>query len=253
MLYSDPSGHLWETLFDIGSLAWSTWDLITNPSWENAGWFTLDVLGLAIPFIPSPGALKAVKWLNRGENLVDGLRTTKTVTRAANWAGDAAVIVCEEIGSNVLSSVDSIMASINDSLAAMKRTSEALAQKNKNALIQRITTRVVGDVEIRQATDFTREAQNLVESLDRSSGYTRSSAQVGIKIHSGYHAERSGKEFNKIAGMRMDFVDIEAHIVKELKPNNPQQIRLGIKQLNKYADALEKEFGVKFDKILELY
>ena len=243
--------------------------MITNPSWENAGWFTLDVLGLAIPFIPSPGALKAVKWLNRGENLVDGLRTTKTVTRAANWAGDAArttktaiksgiktgsdILHSGKIGSNVLSSVDSIMASINDSLAAMKRTSEALAQKNKNALIQRITTRVVGDVEIRQATDFTREAQNLVESLDRSSGYTRSSAQVGIKIHSGYHAERSGKEFNKIAGMRMDFVDIEAHIVKELKPNNPQQIRLGIKQLNKYADALEKEFGVKFDKILELY
>lgn len=190
MLYSDPSGHLWETLFDVGSLAWSTWDLITNPSWENAGWFALDLLGLAIPFIPSPGALKVVKWLNRGENLVDGLRTTKTVTRVANWAGDVArttktaiksglktgadVIRSSKVGSNVLSSVDSIMASINDSLAAMKRTSEALGQKNKKALVQRITT-----------TPNTNEKsfkyfQDLVEKLDVSTKPNTATFYSGI-------------------------------------------------------------------------
>lgn len=263
VLYSDPSGHLWETLFDIGSLAWSTWDLITNPSWENAGWFTLDLIGLAIPFIPSPGALKAVKWLNRGENLVDGLRTTKTVTRAANWAGDAArttkttlksglktgadVIRSSKAGSNVLSSVDSIMASINDSLAAMKRASEALTQKNKKALVQRITSTPPNI----NASDVSSLAENITSSskpvqihhfaTDKNSKYTPAfeeiASQYGLKLnqdwnkaplsHQGRHPNayheyilKNMRKFDKVAqGNQALFLQMYEGVKNEILQN----------------------------------
>ena len=43
-------------------------DLIKNPTWENAGWFALDVVCLIAPFVPSLGAGKI---LTHADNIQD--------------------------------------------------------------------------------------------------------------------------------------------------------------------------------------
>ena len=66
--YYDPSGNGWETVFDIGFAIGSLADLIRDPSWENAGWFALDVVCLLVPFVPSLGAGKV---LTRADDIKD--------------------------------------------------------------------------------------------------------------------------------------------------------------------------------------
>lgn len=74
-----------------------------------------------------------------------------------------------------------------------------------------------------------------------------------IKIHEGY---KTGKkfnpkwnEYNEIKGIRPDYVDFDAKIIYELKPNNPKSISQGIKQLNRYNKAL----GGGFKMVIEVY
>lgn len=47
----DPSGNIWETIFDIVSLGDSIYSMCTNPSWENAGYLLWDAASL-IPGVP---------------------------------------------------------------------------------------------------------------------------------------------------------------------------------------------------------
>ena len=50
--YADPSGHAWETVFDVGFALWSLYDYYNDPSLENLGWFALDIIALFVPFLP---------------------------------------------------------------------------------------------------------------------------------------------------------------------------------------------------------
>ena len=52
ILFHDPSGNFWETVFDIISLGWSAWDMIQDPSWKNAGYLAWDIAALCVPFLP---------------------------------------------------------------------------------------------------------------------------------------------------------------------------------------------------------
>ena len=81
VMYVDPSGNFWETLIDIGFTVWGLVDLINDPTWENAGWFALDLAFLAIPFIPGIGKgaktiskaddiISATNFVNRGQDLI---------------------------------------------------------------------------------------------------------------------------------------------------------------------------------------
>ena len=67
--FVDPSGHAWETIFDIGFAIWSFCDLINEPSLENIGWFALDLLALAVPFLPG-----GVKVLTKSDDIVDAVK-----------------------------------------------------------------------------------------------------------------------------------------------------------------------------------
>lgn len=108
-------------------------------------------------------------------------------------------------------------------------------------------------VQIAQAVDFTEEAADLVKTLDRSSGYTKSSASIGRKIHKGYKATKEfnldWKEYKKIKGIRPDYVDFNTRTIYELKPMNLRGVKSGVKQLRKYNKAL----GGGFKMRLELY
>ena len=120
--------------------------------------------------------------------------------------------------------------------------------RNSGKLIKK--TKIVDSVRIQKAKDFTAEAKTVVKSLDRSSGYTKSSLSAGREIHKGYKTGLSGiKEYGKVKGIRPDYVDFKKGIIYELKPNNPRSIKSGINQLHKYNNAL----GGGFTLILELY
>ena len=100
-----------------------------------------------------------------------------------------------------------------------------------------------GDViEISKASDFTDAAADLVKSLDRSSGYTRSSLKAGSDIHKGYkygnNFKIDEKEFKDIRGIRPDYVDKTNKVIYELKPMNPRGVINGIKQLQKYKKVM---------------
>ena len=89
--------------------------------------------------------------------------------------------------------------------------------------------------------------------LDRSSGFTKSTASAGREIHRGYKATSEfdgyGKEFGKIKGIRPDYIDFNTRTIYELEPMNPQGIKNGIRQSQKYNKAL----GGGYTMRLELY
>ena len=113
--------------------------------------------------------------------------------------------------------------------------------------------KVADTVQIAKAVDFTDDAMDLVKTLDRSSGFTKSTASIGRKIHKGYKVGNGFnpkfKESRRISGVRPDYIDFDNKIIYELKPMNPQSIRSGIRQLQRY----NKAFGGGFTLRLELY
>ena len=113
--------------------------------------------------------------------------------------------------------------------------------------------KVTDTVQIAKAVDFTDDAADIVKALDRSTGFTKSIASKGRKIHAGYKVgdgfNPKFKESRKISGVRPDYIDFDNKIIYELKPMNPQGIRSGIRQLQRY----NKAFGGGFTLRLELY
>jgi len=53
----DPNGECLETVFDIAMVAWSAYDFVKDPSWTTGGALAADVVGAAIPFVPSAGGM----------------------------------------------------------------------------------------------------------------------------------------------------------------------------------------------------
>lgn len=62
--------------------------------------------------------------------------------------------------------------------------------------------KVTDTVQIAKAVDFTDDAADIVKTLDRSSGFTKSTASAGRRIHAGYKATDNfssiGKEYRRI-------------------------------------------------------
>ena len=113
--------------------------------------------------------------------------------------------------------------------------------------------KVADTVQIAKAVDFTDDAADIVKTLDRSSGFTKSTASAGRKIHAGYKATDNfssiEKEYRRIKGIRPDYIDFNTRTIYELKPMNPRGVRSGIRQLQKYNKALGGGFNLR----LELY
>ena len=85
--YSDPSGHIpVDTIIDIGFAFWSFIDLLRNPSWENAGWFALDLACLIIPYATggSTAVKGIVKGVNGADNLLDASKVPGYIMRNAD-------------------------------------------------------------------------------------------------------------------------------------------------------------------------
>ena len=71
--YTDPDGHTFWDVVDTIFLGLSVAEMSANPTWANAGWLALDVIG-TLPIIPSTGYLRygdeAVALYNKVSNFV---------------------------------------------------------------------------------------------------------------------------------------------------------------------------------------
>ena len=93
-------------------------------------------------------------------------------------------------------------------------------------------------LEIAKATDFTKDAKKIVTSLDRSSGFTKSSRSAGRDIHKGYKYGKGFnakyKEYKGVKGIRPDYYNKRTKTIYELKPYNRRSARAGVRQLRRY-------------------
>lgn len=107
-----------------------------------------------------------------------------------------------------------------------------------------------GDVlTIQKAADFTDDAADIIKGLDRSSGFTKSTRSAGTQIHKGYKVGMPGKEYDKIKGIRIDYLDMDNKVIYELKPFNPRSVKQGVRQLEKYSQKLDGGYKM----VLEVY
>jgi hypothetical protein len=85
--YIDPSGHWVDLLFEIAGIGFDIQQLVSEPSWGNAGFLALDVALAFVPFVPgvvgitTKGGAQAVKTINRIDDAADGL---KAINKATN-------------------------------------------------------------------------------------------------------------------------------------------------------------------------
>ena len=100
---------------------------------------------------------------------------------------------------------------------------------------------VTDTIKVVRATDFTDDATDLVNGLDRVNGATKSSKEIGKKIHDGFKPDINGKGIYKnkrVSNVQPDFYDKNLNIISELKPANKVSMVRGIKQLKRYNKAL---------------
>ena len=93
--YADPSGHAFETVFDIVSLVASVADVIANPAnpWAWAGLLG-DVIDVAVPFLTGVGEMTkavgtTVRVINHTDNVIDAARTFRRTADAADDIRDS--------------------------------------------------------------------------------------------------------------------------------------------------------------------
>ena len=86
-------------------------------------------------------------------------------------------------------------------------------------------------------------------------GHTADAAR-GIEAHRNYRNALGGRydfEFTLPSGRRVDAIDIQSRIVRELKPNNPRTIQDGSRQLERYRQELQREFGGTWTSFMDIY
>jgi RHS repeat-associated protein len=86
--WRDPEGNIpVETLLDIASVLWSTYEFVKNPSWINAAFLAWDLAAALIPYLPGSYASKGVKGVANAFKAAD--RSADSI-RLANYARQAA-------------------------------------------------------------------------------------------------------------------------------------------------------------------
>jgi RHS repeat-associated protein len=74
--YTDPSGHYFETILDIISLAVDLYTFSDSPSWENGGYIVADIVSIALPVVPAGGQI--ARGIVHGDDI---FKTFKSVTK----------------------------------------------------------------------------------------------------------------------------------------------------------------------------
>ena len=115
----------------------------------------------------------------------------------------------------------------------------------------RFTDKMGNTLEIAEAVDFTKDARDIIKSLEHTNGFTKSTRSAGRKIHNGYKAGPSFredyKEYRKVKGIRPDYYNPKTKTIYELKPYNPRSAKAGVKQLKKYKKKIGKRSNVRLE------
>jgi hypothetical protein len=103
----DKTGK-WPTpwdIADVGFAALSIRDAWNDPSASNIGWAVADVAAAALPFVPSTGAVRAVRAVAKADDAVDAVRGAKAVNRGSDAAsgGKKGVVEIQQHGKDHLS------------------------------------------------------------------------------------------------------------------------------------------------------
>jgi hypothetical protein len=77
----DADGQALETIADVASIGWSTYDLIKNPSWANVGYLAWDIGATVVPFVPGSYVAKGIKAASKG---IKAVKVAKATTKAGN-------------------------------------------------------------------------------------------------------------------------------------------------------------------------
>jgi hypothetical protein len=97
----------------------------------------------------------------------------------------------------------------------------------------------------------------LVHNQSKLKGGESPAAQRGREAHKNYENAlgKDSYEFNKAlpSGRRPDAVDYTTNTVRELKPDNPNAMRRGMRQLERYVKELEDLTGRVWKGILDTY
>ncbi len=109
--YVDPSGHFWDWIPDALTLAFDVYQLILDPSEENANNLRVDMVLAATPFVPAGvGPLKAAgRAIDRAEQIARNAETGRQFQRAAGRAVEAKGITLGRPVSRVTSSGDKVI------------------------------------------------------------------------------------------------------------------------------------------------
>jgi len=70
--YTDNSGHILDTILDVGFVVWDIIELVRTPSWENAGYLGADLVCAFIPFATGGGL--AVKGVMHGDDILKSVK-----------------------------------------------------------------------------------------------------------------------------------------------------------------------------------
>ena len=82
IMYKDASGQFWDIILDIGGIIWGVYDLVTDPSWENAGYLLLDIGSAFVPFVPAAGT--GIKIVSKADDVVDVAKALNKVDNAVD-------------------------------------------------------------------------------------------------------------------------------------------------------------------------
>ena len=162
VMYTDPSGHFWDTVFDVVGLAWSVAEFAKQPSLGNGVGVLLDAAGLMIPFVPSISSVRMAKracdaadtfidTAKAADRFVDAADAIYDASKAINRVGDAA-----DSARDIYRSLDKLQDSISngkrfiangdDAADTVIRTSIAIKEKNKAALLESVSGKNTANV-----------------------------------------------------------------------------------------------------------
>jgi hypothetical protein len=111
------------------------------------------------------------------------------------------------------------------------------------------------DIECAKASRSTIPRDSAGRFASRAGGHTADAAR-GIAAHKSYRNALGGNyrfELKLPSGKRVDAVDLKNRIVRELKPDNPRSVKRGRRQLERYRQELESEFGGSWTAFLDVY
>lgn len=81
--YVDPSGHIMETILDAGSIIYSGYEMVTDPSLKNFGYLAWDVGATFLPFVPGSYVGKGAK---AGSKAVKAAKVAKAGAKGVSVA-----------------------------------------------------------------------------------------------------------------------------------------------------------------------